>query len=131
MSKLQVFVTVVAVLNVVMVVEFVRRRKLLESFALLWLSVGVGGLVLGLGRPIVDRFADWAGIAYGPSLVFALVILFLVFALMNLSVHVTQLRSRIEALAEEIAFLRGVRSPAGDADPAVATEPAEGPDEHG
>jgi hypothetical protein len=79
----------------------------------------------------VDRFADWAGIAYGPSLVFALVILFLVFALMNLSVHVTQLRSRVEALAEEIAFLRGVRGPADESNPAVGPDRAEEPDEHG
>ena len=112
MSKLQVFVVVLAVLNVVLVTEFVRRRKLLESFALLWLAVGFGGLVLGLARPAVDELADIAGVAYGPSLVFALVILFLVFALMNLSVHVTQMRTRIEALAEEVAFLRGVRPPA-------------------
>jgi hypothetical protein len=111
MSKLEVFVVVVAVLNVVLVIEFVRRRKLLESFALLWLAVGFGGVALGFGRPLVDRFADFAGIDYGPTLVFALVSIFLLFACMSLSVHVTQLRVRVEALAEEIAFLRGVREP--------------------
>lgn len=116
MSKLQVFVVTLALLNVVLVTEFVRRRKLLESFALLWLAVGLGGLALGFGRPLVDRVADFAGVAYGPSMVFALVILFLVFALMNLSVHVTQQRLRIEALAEEIAFLRGVREPRPEGD---------------
>ncbi len=109
MSKLQVFVVVVALLNVVLVVEFVRRRKLLESFALLWLAVGLGGVALGFGRPLVDRLADLAGVEYGPTLVFALVSFFLLFACMNLSVHVTQLRGRVEALAEEVAFLRGVR----------------------
>lgn len=118
MSKLQVFVVVVALANVVLVFEFVRRRKLLESFALLWLAVGFGGVALGFGRPVVDWAADVAGVDYGPTLVFAFVCFFLLFACMNLSVHVTQLRDRVEALAEEIAFLRGVREPE-ESDPAV------------
>jgi hypothetical protein len=111
MSKLQVFVILVALSSVVVVTEFVRRRKLLESFALLWLAAAFGGAAMGFGRPLVDRAADLAGVAYGPTLVFAFVSLFLLFACMNLSVHVTQLRDRVEALAEEIAFLRGVHEP--------------------
>jgi hypothetical protein len=111
MSKLQVFVIVVALLNVVLVMEFVRRRKLLESFALLWTAVGVGGVVLGVSRPLVDELAKLVGVVYGPTLVFALVSFFLLFVCMNLSMHVSQLRLRTETLAEEIAFLRGVREP--------------------
>lgn len=117
MSKLQVFVIVVALANVVLVMEFVRRRKLLESFALLWTLVGVGGVALGVGRPLVDELAKMVGVVYGPTLVFALVSFFLLFVCMNLSMHVSQLRLRMETLAEEIAFLRGVREPA-QADPA-------------
>ena len=46
MSKLQFFLLVVAIVQLVFVLEFVRRRKLLESFALLWMTVGVGGVAL-------------------------------------------------------------------------------------
>ena len=37
--RLELFVLVVAAVNLVVVLEFVRRRKLAESFALLWSAV--------------------------------------------------------------------------------------------
>lgn len=111
MSRLEVFVLVATAINVAIVLEFVRRRKLLESFAMLWLAVGVGLVVLAIGRPLLDRLADAVGVAYGPTLIFAVGILFLLFVTMSLSLHVSQLEERVEILAEEIAFLRGINEP--------------------
>ena len=111
MSKLELLLLVVTVANVAIVLEFVRRRKLLETFALLWLAVGVGLVVLALARPLVDRLGDALGIT-GPSIVLSLGIFFLLFVAMSLSLHVSKLEERVEVLAEEVAFLRGVRSPA-------------------
>lgn len=105
MSKLEIFVLLAAAVNITVVVEFVRRRKLLEGFALLWLSVGVGGVVIALFRPLADRAARAFGIT-GPSLVFTAAFLFLVFVSMTLSLYVSRLEARVEVLAEEIAFLR-------------------------
>jgi hypothetical protein len=110
-SKLQVFLFIVAIAQLVFVVEFVRRRKLLEGFAVLWISVGIGGLVLVVARPLIDRFSDAVGIAYGASLVLTLGLGFLLRVCMSLSLHVSKLETRLEVLAAEIAFLRGVRDP--------------------
>ena len=54
---------------------------------------------------------------------FALAILFLVGVCINLSIHVSRPESRLEALAQEVAFLRGpvgapIAEPKGDAAPA-------------
>jgi hypothetical protein len=110
MSKLELFLLVVTVANVAIVLEFVRRLKLLEGFALLWLSVGVGLVVLALARPLVDRLANALGIS-GPSIVLSLGIFFLLFVAMGLSLHVSKLEEGVEMLAMEVAFLRGVRAP--------------------
>lgn len=106
MSKLEVFVVGVALTNVAVVVELVRRRKLRENFALLWIVVGLGGVVLSVARPLFDALARAVGVSYGPSLLFTLALLFLLFVSMSLSIHVSRLESRIEILAEEVAFLR-------------------------
>jgi len=111
MSKLELLLLVVTVANVLVVLEFVRRRKLLESFALLWLGVGFGLVVLALARPLVDRIADALGVS-GPSIVLSLGVFFLLFVAMSLSLHVSRLEERVEVLAQEVAFLRGVRAPA-------------------
>jgi hypothetical protein len=110
-SKLSLFVITLAVLNVLVVVEFVRRRKLAENFALLWIAVGVFGIVLSAGRHAVDSLAKELGVYYGTSLVFALGILFLLFVCMNLSMHVSRLTEKAEILAEEVAILRAKVSP--------------------
>ena len=104
--KLVVFVTSIAIVNVIVVLEFVRRRKLAESFALLWIGVGVLGIVLSIVRPLIDDVADDLGVRYGPTILFTGAILFLLFVCMNLSMHVSRLTERSEILAEEITFLR-------------------------
>ena len=109
MSKLELFLLVVYVANVAIVLEFIRRRRLLEGFALLWLSVGVGLVVLALARPLVDRLANALGIT-GPSIVLSFGIFFLLFVAMGLSLHVSKLEEGVEVLAVEVTFLRGVRA---------------------
>lgn len=104
--KLVVFVAAVAVVNVAVVIEFVRRRKLGEGFAMLWIGVGVLGIVLSIARPLIDDLAEEIGVRYGPTLIFTGAILFLLFVCMNLSMHVSRLTERSEILAEELTLLR-------------------------
>lgn len=106
MRRLDVFVLVMALLNVVVMLELVRRRQLREKYALLWLAVGLGGIVLGVGRTLVDRVADALGVDYGPSAVFLGAILFLLLVCMHLSWEVSRLEERTGILAEELALMR-------------------------
>lgn len=111
---LEFFVLVIAILNFAVVLEFVRRRKLTESFALIWAGVAIGGFALVLARPAIDAFSEWLGVEAGTSVVFALAILFLLMVSIYLSVHITRSEERIEKLAEEVAILRGIQSPLSD-----------------
>lgn len=128
--SLELFVLAIAFLNVAVVLEFVRRRKLAESFALLWSGVAIGGMLLVLLRPVIDRFSHLVGVEAGTSVVFSLGILFLVVVSMYLSVHITSLEDKVESLAEELAMIRGIRQPPSDGpDPeAPDAEPDDGQD---
>lgn len=126
MSKLEVFVLVTAVVLLVLTLEVVRRRRFSDSYALLWIGVGVGALVLGVARPFVDRFSESLGLAYGISLVFTLAFVFLLVVCINLSMHVSQLESRVESLAGEVALLRGPAQASPDdppRDPSATSDP--------
>jgi hypothetical protein len=120
--ELVLLIAVVVILGVV--IEVVRRRRLSESYALLWIGVAVVGSLLALARPLVDRLSNAIGIVYGTSLVFALAILFLLIVCINLSMHVSRLEQRVETLAQELALrdVQGGESVTADgaADPADA-----------
>ncbi len=117
--NLEIFVVAVAALNLAVIVHFLRQRRLLESFALLWIGVGMVGLLLAVGRPLFDRLARALGIKFGTSLLFTAALLFLLVVCMYLSLHISKLVTRTEMLAEEVAFLRGVRR----SDVGTSTEP--------
>ena len=101
---LGIVVIVLALALLVVIVEVVRRRRLSENYALLWIGVGVAALVLGAARPLVDELSSDLGIVFGTSLVFALACLFLTIVCINLSVHVSKLEERVEVLAQELAL---------------------------
>lgn len=124
--SLELFVLAIAIVNVAVVLEFVRRRKLAESFALLWSGVAIGGMLLVVLRPVIDRFSHLVGVEAGTSVVFSLGILFLVIVSMYLSVHITSLEDKVESLAEELAMIRGIRRP--PADDGAAGAPDDEPD---
>lgn len=113
MSRLQVFVLVVALTNVLVMLELVRRRQLREKYALLWLVVGVGGVVLALSRGLLDALARAVGVAYAPSVFFLLAILFLILVCVHLSWEVSKLEERIGRLAEELALMKAERESHG------------------
>lgn len=105
-SRLAVTVIVVTVLNLVFVLELVRRRQLREKYALLWLAVGVTGLFLAVARPLLDGMARSLGIEYGPSALFFFAIMFLLLVAAHLSWEVSRLEDRTRRLAEELALMQ-------------------------
>ncbi|MEY2452990.1 MAG: hypothetical protein QOD92_2564 [Acidimicrobiaceae bacterium] len=111
MSRIEVFFLTLSLLQFVAVLEFVRRRKLLESFALLWLFVGVAGVLVAVFRSSVDSIARFVGVAAGANLFLGMGLLFLLFVSMLLSVYISRLEERVEILAEEVAALRGAAPP--------------------
>lgn len=119
-------VVVLAAVMVVAVIEAVRRRRLSEGWALLWITVAVAAVVLAMARPLVDRLATRLDVAYGTSLVFAIGIVFLVVVCINLSMQVSRLNQRVERLAQELALATEQRT--GDG---IAEQAPESPDDPG
>jgi len=102
--KVSVVLIAIAVVFLVVILEALRRRKLSEGYALLWISLGVGAFVLALARPVIDWLSRSIGIAYGPTLVFAATTVALFVIALNLTIHITRLETRVEKLAQEIAL---------------------------
>ncbi len=100
----QILTIVIALAGLVFVLYLVRKRRLKERFAITWLIVGVGMVILALARPLLDRLSDALGIQSGTTTVFLIAILVLLGIQLQLSVSISRIEERMRDLAEAIAL---------------------------
>ena len=87
------------------VLELVRRRRLREKYALLWILTAIVLLILSLWRGLVDSIAIELGIAYGPLITIAVGALFVLVVLLHYSTVISALTDRSAVLAQQVAVL--------------------------
>src|SRR5215210_9133020 len=100
MQRVQVVAVIVSVSLVLLVLELVRRRKLVEEYALLWILCGLAALGLSVWRGLVDAAARELGVYYPPSLLLMVLGVAVFVALLWLSVVLSRQRRQIERLIE-------------------------------
>ena len=105
MDRVQIVSLVGAGLLLLVVLELVRRRRLLERYALLWLFSAAVVLLLGAWTGLLQDIADAAGIAYPPSALFGVAFLFVLVLLLHFSVAVSKLTDQTKVLAQRLALL--------------------------
>jgi hypothetical protein len=104
-SRIQILIICVAAALLVGVLELVRRRRLLERYALLWLFSSVVLLGLSIWRGALDRIAESVGVAYPPNALFIVAFGFVLWMLLHFSVAVSRLSDQTKILAQRIALL--------------------------
>lgn len=104
-DRVQGVAIVISIALLLMVLELVRRRKLIEEHSLLWIAGSLVLLALSVWRGFLDSAAALLGIYYPPSLVLMGLVLLIFVALLALSVILSGQQRRIESLTEESAVL--------------------------
>src|SRR4051812_37521544 len=104
-SRIQLLTILVAAVLLVGVLELVRRRRLLERYALVWLLSSLVLLGLAVWRGALDRIAEQVGVAYPPNALFIVAFGFVLWMLLHFSVAVSRLSDQSKVLAQRIALL--------------------------
>ena len=86
------------------VLELVRRRRLLERYAVLWLFSALALLGLAAWRPLLGGAAEMLGIYYAPSALFVIAVGFVLLLLLHFSVAVSRLAEQSKVLGQRIAL---------------------------
>jgi hypothetical protein len=125
-SNQRVEVIALAVLICGLIFELVRRKRLMERYAILWLVAGVTILVLALWKGLLTRLSHTVGIYYPPSALFAVAFVFVLVMLVHFSATISRLADQNKLLAQRLALLEHeLRSRAqepGGADPSGAED---------
>lgn len=87
-------------------VEMLRRRRLREKYAALWIVVSVFVLATVALPDMLRRLADVLGVTVPLNLVFFGSLLLLLAVAIQLSAEITSLEREVQTLAEEVALIR-------------------------
>jgi len=101
----RVAVISIAVLVLVVAVELVRRRRLLERYALLWLLAAGALFVIGVWQGLLTTLATDVGIRSAPNALFALGFAFVVGLLLSVTLVISRLSEQNKQLAQRLALL--------------------------
>lgn len=101
------FTIAVAVAAFGLVIVLVRRHRLKERYAIIWLVVSGGMVVLAVFRPALDRLSDALGIQSGTTTVFLLAVLVILAIQLQLSMSLSTLEEKVRDLAEAVALRTG------------------------
>jgi hypothetical protein len=124
--KPQRIAVIVTLLFLALVIELVRRRRLVERYALLWISAALVLVVLAVWNGALNWIADRLGILSPPNALFLIGVGALFVLALHFSVAFSRLSEETKILAQEVARLdreqRRIRTGAlgGEEDVAVA-----------
>jgi hypothetical protein len=122
-SRIQLVAIVGSAVLLLAVLEMVRRRRLMERYALLWLLAAVVLLALASWPRALNRISRAIGIFYPPTALFVVAFAFILLLLLHFSSAVSRLSDQSKVLAQRLALLeervsRSEEEPAED--PAVS-----------
>jgi hypothetical protein len=103
--RIQIVAIAAAAGLIFVLLELVRRRRLLERYALLWLFSALVLLALAVWRDLLEQVADVLGVAYPPNALFLIAFGFVLVLLLHFSLAVSRLSDQTKVLAQRLALL--------------------------
>ncbi|MGA9314593.1 MAG: DUF2304 domain-containing protein [Solirubrobacteraceae bacterium] len=104
-ARIQLVAIVGAAVLLLTVLELVRRRRLMERYALLWLLSAVVLLALAVWSSALATISHAIGVIYPPNALFFVAIGFILLLLLHFSSAVSRLSDQSETLAQRQALL--------------------------
>jgi hypothetical protein len=105
MDRIQIVAIAVTTGLFMLIFELVRRRRLMERYALIWLVSSVVLLVLAVWTGLLERIADLVGFAVPSNALFVVGFAFVLALLLNFSLAISRLSDETKVLAQQVARL--------------------------
>jgi len=83
----------------------IRKKKVREEYAILWIAIFVMFLVLSAFRGLIDKFSSLLGIQYQPAALFLILFACLFLLVFHFSIVISDMKKKINALAMTVSIL--------------------------
>lgn len=104
--RIQIIVAVFIIIALGVIINMIRKKSLELRYALSWLAVGLGVLVLDLFPRLVEWLSKSMGIASPVNMLFFLGFCFSLCIIFVLTIAVSRMSLRIKELAQELALYK-------------------------
>ena len=88
-----------------LIIYFIRKDRLLVRHGMGWIVVASGLIVLGLFPGLIDRAAQWVGVAYPPTLAMILGFAALILKALISDIEASRAEVRVTRLVQRVAML--------------------------
>lgn len=89
----------------VLIVYLIRKKKIREEYAILWIAIFFVFLILSLFRGIIDKISLLLGIQYQPASLFLILIGCTFLLMFHFSLVISDLKKKINSMATALAIL--------------------------
>ena len=104
--RIQIIIAILIVVALSVIVNMIRKKGLELRYALSWLIVGVGVLILDIFPQLIEWIAHTMGIVSPINMLFFVGFCFSLCIIFVLTVAVSRMSIRIKELAQELALYK-------------------------
>lgn len=109
MMRITIITALAAIGLFALTLELTRRRRLSEKYSILWFATAVVVFGVAVIPGALDGVARVLGIAYAPSALLLVALVFLLALILHLSIVISRLSNQTARLAQTIAIMRAER----------------------
>ena len=100
-----IYFIILAACSLIYVIVEVRKKQFSIQESFWWFIAAVGMLILAIFPYSINKLAAWLNIAYPPSLLFVICIIFLLFINFKNSKKIAELQEKIIELSQHVSIL--------------------------
>lgn len=104
--RIQIIIAIIIVIALGIIINMIRKKGLELRYALAWLAVGVGILILDVFPGLINYISQLMGIISPINMLFFVGFCFSLGIIFVLTVAVSRMSVRIKELAQEVALQR-------------------------
>jgi hypothetical protein len=115
----RVFAIVISIGTFLVVMELIRRRRLREEYAFLWVLTTVGMMLLATWYGLIEWITQLIGAIAVTTTLFIFALIFLLLISVHFTTVISRLTVQVRRLTQELAILQASRErPGGEGAPA-------------
>ena len=105
-QRIQLFSIIGSLALLFFILTLIKKRRLKEEYALLWIGASLLFTALSIFRPALEYLAAFLGIHYAPTALLLMLIMAITIILIHYSTVISKLSEQSKRLTQELALLR-------------------------